>query len=166
MELRSTAYRPGGAIPARHACDGENLSPDFTWSDVPSQTKSLALVLHDPDAPKAGGFTHWVLYDIAPETRQIDAGVPKQEPVTDFGLQGKNDGGRIGYMGPCPPSGTHHYIARLYALDTEVDLKPGATRRELERVMQGHILDQAALTGTYARSAKTTRGRVRAEVAA
>ena len=166
MELRSTAYRPGGAIPPQHACDGENQSPDFTWFDVPPQTKSLALVLHDPDAPKAGGFTHWVLYDIAPETRQIDAGVPKQDPVTDFGVQGKNDGGRIGYMGPCPPSGMHHYIARLYALDTEVDLKPGATRQELERVMEGHILDQAALMGTYARSVKTTRGRARTEVAA
>jgi Raf kinase inhibitor-like YbhB/YbcL family protein len=161
MELRSTAYRPGGQIPSRYACDGENQSPAFSWNDVPSRAKSLALVLHDPDAPKAGGFTHWVLYGIDPSTRQIEEGAPSPEPATDFGVQGKNDSGSLGYTGPCPPSGTHHYIARLYALDIELDLNPGATRQELEGAIEGHILDQAALTGTYARSAEAARQRPR-----
>lgn len=157
MELRSTAYRPGGAIPLRYSCDGENLSPSFTWSEAPSRTKSLALVLHDPDASRAGGFTHWVLYGIHPSTRLIDEGASRPEPHIDFGVQGKNDGGTFGYIGPCPPSGTHRYTARLYALDVDLELAPGATRQELEGAMQDHILDQAALTGTYSRSGSTAR---------
>lgn len=152
MELRSSAYRPGGAIPSRYACDGENLSPSFTWSNAPSRTQSLALVLHDPDAPRAGGFTHWVVYGIHPATRQIEESASRPEPHTDFGVQGKNDTGSFGYTGPCPPSGTHRYTARIYALDIDLELEPGATKQELESAMEGHILDQAALTGTYAKS--------------
>jgi Raf kinase inhibitor-like YbhB/YbcL family protein len=162
MELRSTAYRPGGAIPSRYACDGENLSPSFTWSNAPSRTQSLALVLHDPDAPRAGGFTHWVVYGIHPATRQIEESASREEPHTDFGVQGKNDAGLLGYTGPCPPSGTHRYTARLYALDIDLDLAPGATRQELENAIEGHILDQAALTGTYAGSADQKRPKVAA----
>lgn len=151
MELRSTEYRPGGAIPSRYACDGENLSPSLKWSNVPSRTQSLALVLHDPDAPRAGGFTHWVVYGIHPATRQIEESAPSLGPHTDFGVQGKNDAGTLGYTGPCPPCGTHRYTARIYALDIELELEPGVTRLELESAMEGHILDQAALTGTYAK---------------
>ncbi len=157
MQLRSTAYRPGGAMPSRYACDGENLSPEFMWSNVPSQTKSLALVLHDPDAPRAGGFTHWVVYGIHPATRQIEEAASRPGPHTDFGVQGRNDSGVIGYMGPCPPSGTHRYTARIYALDIDLELEPGATRFELESAIEGHILDQAALTGTYAKSESADR---------
>lgn len=162
MELRSPAYRPGGAIPSRYACDGENLSPSFTWSNAPSRTQSLALVLHDPDAPRPGGFTHWVLYGIHPATRQIEESVSTREAHTDFGVQGKNDTGSLGYMGPCPPSGTHRYTARIYALDIDLELEPGATRQELERAIEGHILDQAALTGSYAKSADRKTSKVAA----
>lgn len=157
MELRSTAYRPGGAIPSRYACDGENLSPSFTWSNVPSRTKSLALVMRDPDAPCAGGFTHWVVYGIHPATRHIEESAPRSGPHTDFGVQGKNDAGTLGYTGPCPPSGTHRYTARIYALDIDLELEPGATGKELENAIEGHVLDQAALTGTYASSADRER---------
>ena len=162
MELRSTAYRPGGAIPSRYACDGENLSPSFTWSNAPSRTQSLALVLHDPDAPHSGGFTHWILYGIHPATRQIEESESRPEPHTDFGVQGKNDAGSLGYTGPCPPSGTHRYTARIYALDIDLELEPGATRQELENAIEGHILDQAALTGTYAKTADLKRSKVAA----
>jgi Raf kinase inhibitor-like YbhB/YbcL family protein len=162
MELRSSAYRPGGAIPDRYTCDGDNLSPDFRWSGIPPATKSLALVLHDPDAPREDGFTHWVVYDLDPGIHNIDESAPKQVQVTEFGIQGKNDAGTLGYIGPCPTAGKHRYIARLYCLDVELDLRPGATRQELEAAMQGHILDQAALTGTYARKANESSGHPRA----
>lgn len=161
MELRSPAYRPGGVIPDRYTCNGANLSPRFTWSGVPAGTKSLALVLHDPDAPGDGGFTHWIVYDLDPAIQQIDESAPQNAQSTEFGTQGKNDAGRLGYKGPCPPSGKHRYVARLYALDLELDLPPGATRQELEFAMQGHILAQAALTGTYGKSDEESSGEPR-----
>ncbi len=153
MQLKSSAFRAGEAIPARYTCEGEDISPEFSWTDIPAGTKSLALILHDPDAPRAGGFTHWVIYDIDPSLRQIDENTPKEEKSGGIGLQGKNDGGKIGYMGPCPPSGTHRYIARLFALDTELNLEPGAPHHEVESAMEGHILEKAALMGTYAKKA-------------
>jgi Raf kinase inhibitor-like YbhB/YbcL family protein len=153
MQLKSSAFRAGGAIPAQYTCEGEDISPEFSWTDIPAGTKSLALILHDPDAPRAGGFTHWVVYDIDPSLRQIDENTPREEKPTGIGLQGKNDSGKIGYMGPCPPSGTHRYIARLFALDTELNLKPGAAHHEVESAMEGHILEKAALMGTYAKKA-------------
>jgi Raf kinase inhibitor-like YbhB/YbcL family protein len=152
MQLKSSAFRAGGVIPVRHSCEGENISPEFSWTGVPAGTKSLVLVLHDPDAPREGGFTLWVVYDIDPTLRQVDEGTP-QEKFAGFGVQGKNDSGQIGYMGPCPPSGTHRYITRLFALDTELKLKPGASRQEVDSAMQGHILERAALMGTYAKKA-------------
>jgi Raf kinase inhibitor-like YbhB/YbcL family protein len=153
MQLKSSAFRAGGAIPVRYTCEGDNISPEFSWTDVPAGTKSLALILHDPDAPREGGFTHWVIYDIDPILKGIAEDTPKDEKFAGVGLQGKNDSGKIGYMGPCPPSGTHRYIARLYALDTELNLKPGAFHREVTSAMEGHILDKAALMGTYAKKA-------------
>ena len=153
MQLKSSAFRAGGTIPARYTCEGEDISPELSWTDIPAGTKSLALILHDPDAPREGGFTHWVVYDIDPSLRQIDENTPKQDKFTGIGMQGRNDSGKIGYMGPCPPSGTHRYVARLFALDTELNLRPGASHHEVESAMQGHILEKAALMGTYARKA-------------
>jgi hypothetical protein len=153
MQLKSSAFRAGGTIPVRYTCEGDNLSPEFSWTETPAGTKSLVLILHDPDAPREGGFTHWVVYDIDPSLKQIDENTPKQQKFAGLGAQGKNDSGQIGYMGPCPPSGTHRYIARLFALDTELNLKPGATHQEVESAMQEHILDKAALMGTYAKKA-------------
>jgi len=154
MELRSSAYRPGGAVPLRYTCDGEGISPAFTWQGEPPQTKSFVLLLHDPDAPSTGGFTHWLIFDIDPRIHQIDEGSPKEAPFADFGVQGSNDGNSLGYLAPCPPSGTHRYIARLFSLDVQMSLAPGATRQEVEAAMEGHILDQAALMGTYTRKRK------------
>lgn len=154
MELRSSAYRPGGVIPLRYTCDGDNVSPAFNWTDAPPGTKSYVLLLHDPDAPRNGGFTHWVVFDIDPAEHQIDENAPKQAQFAEFGVQGNNDAGKLGYMGPCPPSETHRYIARLFALDTELNLQPGASREQVENAMQGHVIDQVALMGTYARNAQ------------
>jgi Raf kinase inhibitor-like YbhB/YbcL family protein len=153
MHLKSMAYRPGGLIPTRYTCEGEDVSPEFSWTEAPPQTKSFVFFLHDPDAPREGGFTHWVVYAIDPDVNQIEEEVPKQEKVAGVGFQGKNDGGKIGYMGPCPPSGSHRYFARLFALDVELNLKPGASHQEVEAAMQGHVLEQAVLMGTYAKKA-------------
>jgi len=149
MQLRSTAFQTGGAIPTRFTCEGDDISPDLSWRDAPPETKSFVLILHDPDAPRAGGFTHWVVYNIPAGTSHIEENIPQQATVAGLGVQGKNDSGEIGYMGPCPPSGTHRYFARLFAVDRELDLKPGLYHRDVYSEMQGHIVEQAELMGTY-----------------
>ena len=151
MQLRSTAFQTGGAIPTRFTCEGDDISPDLSWRDAPPETKSFVLILHDPDAPRAGGFTHWVVYNIPAGTSHIEENIPQQATVEGLGVQGKNDAGEIGYMGPCPPSGTHRYFARLFAVDRELDLKPGLYHRDVYSEMQGHIVEQAELMGTYAK---------------
>lgn len=151
MRLTSPAFRAGGAIPSKFTCEGKDASPEFSWRDAPAETKTFALILHDPDAPRAGGFTHWVVYNIPAKAGHIVEGTPKQGRVPGVGLQGTNDSGKIGYMGPCPPRGTHRYFARLYALDIELPLAPGVSHKELSSAMEGHILAQAELMGTYAK---------------
>jgi Raf kinase inhibitor-like YbhB/YbcL family protein len=152
FRLTSTAFKAEGGIPQRFTCDGDNISPPLAWSGAPQGTRSFALIMHDPDAPKPGGYTHWVVYNIPSTVTHLEENAPKQERLPDGGIQGENDSGRIGYTGPCPPSGTHRYYFRLYALDREVDLKGGASKSELESAMKGHILAQAELMGKYKRS--------------
>jgi Raf kinase inhibitor-like YbhB/YbcL family protein len=154
MQLTSSDFKPGASIPIRFTCEGDDISPEFSWRDAPPETESFVLTVRDPDAPKAGGFTHWVLYNIPPNLKQIGRNVPKQPTVPGLGLQGKNDGGEIGYMGPCPPSGTHRYFVRLFALDTELKFPPGASQEEVRSAMEKHILDKAELMGTYAKKAE------------
>ena len=149
MQLTSTAFQAGAEIPSNFTCDGEDVSPELSWKDAPKETKSFALIVHDPDAPRTGGFTHWVLYNISPRTGHIEEKVPDREQIAGVGTQGKNDAGKIGYMGPAPPSGVHRYFFRLFALDTAPDLKPGATHKDISAAMKGHILAQAELMGTY-----------------
>jgi len=150
----SADFSPEGAIPSRFTCEGENVSPEFSWKEAPIGTKSFALILHDPDARRLGGFIHWVLYNVPADKGHLDPNVPTQEHVPATGVQGRNDGGDIGYMGPCPPSGTHRYYFRLFALDSEVRLPPGATHDELTQAMEGHVLERAELTGTYRKKAE------------
>src|SRR5438477_11456182 len=121
MQLTSSDFTRGGAIPSRFTCEADNVSPEFSWKDVPAQTRSFALIVHDPDAPRTGGFTHWVLYNIPPETVHIDENVSKEEKVPGLGTHGKNDAGNLGYMGPAPPSGIHRYFFRLFALNAVLD---------------------------------------------
>ncbi len=150
MELKSSAFTAGGMIPKKYTCDGPDVSPSLSWSDVPAGAKSLALIADDPDAPM-GTWVHWVAWNIPPNARGLEEGVPKQDSLPNGMKQGTTDFRSIGYGGPCPPSGTHRYFFKLYALDTSLNLPPGATKKDLEKAMQGHLLQQVELMGKYAR---------------
>jgi Raf kinase inhibitor-like YbhB/YbcL family protein len=143
--LESTAFGHAQSIPSRHTCDGDDLSPSLRWADVPEQTRSLALVVDDPDAP-SGVFTHWVAWGLDPVTGGFGEGEVAPS-------EGRNDFGTVGYRGPCPPPGhgRHRYVFRLYALDRELELEPGAAKTDLERAIEGHVLTTAELVGTYER---------------
>jgi len=154
MQLTSSAFQAGAEIPAHYTGDGKNVSPELSWKDAPAETKSFALIVHDPDAPRPGGFTHWVVYNISPQTGHLEEHVPEGREIAGIGMQGRNDAGKVGYMGPAPPSGVHRYFFRLYALDSFLDLEPGASHKEVTAAMQGHILAQTDLMGTYERKSK------------
>jgi Raf kinase inhibitor-like YbhB/YbcL family protein len=157
MKLVCQEFQEGKPIPRRFTCDGENISPRFCWEGAPEETKAFVLIVHDPDAPKHDGFTHWLLYNIPPSVREVRENVPKaQAQVYGLGVQGKNDEGRIGYTGPCPPSGSHRYFARLYALREELNVEPGATAREVQSAMEGLLIEEAETMGTHARSRAQT----------
>lgn len=147
LKVSSPAFKHGGAIPDEHAADGPNVSPEVTWQGVPSGTRELALVVHDPDAPLTDGFTHWVVYGIPPETK----GIPKGGGSAF--TEGQSDFGSAGYGGPAPPPGhgTHHYYVHLYALDEPLNAGPGLTRKQLLDRMDDHIIEQARVVGTYSR---------------
>jgi Raf kinase inhibitor-like YbhB/YbcL family protein len=151
MNLTSTAFQPEGKIPQQFTCEGQDVSPDVSWSEAPKETKSFVLITHDPDAPRPNGFVHWVLYNIPASTNHIPQNVPKNASVPDLGLQGRNDSGKVGYMGPCPPSGTHRYFFRLYALRSKLELGPSATYKQVIEAMEGKIIEQGELMGTYAK---------------
>ena len=151
MRVASPAFAEGAKIPRRYTCDGEDISPPLSWSGVPEGTKSLALICDDPDAP-GKTWVHWVLFNLPPRTTELPEGVPARETIPGGGAQGVNDFRKIGYGGPCPPSGTHRYVFRLSALDAEVALAPGATRADLDRAMKGRVLAEGSLTGKYSRS--------------
>ena len=154
MRLTSTVIQQGSEIPPHYTSDGKNISPELSWQDAPEKTQSFVLIVHDPDAPRPGGFTHWVLYNIPPSTTHIDENISHDEQVEGLGLQGKNDGGKIGYVGPAPPSGTHRYFFRLFAIDKMLDLASGATHKQVSAAVKGHILAQAELMGTYEKKSK------------
>ena len=144
MKLTSPAFKHNGAMPSEYTCDGEDISPELNIENAPENAKSLALIMDDPDAP-AGTWVHWVVWNIPPGTKVISKGT---EPK---GVQGTTSFGRKGYGGPCPPSGTHRYFFKLYALDTTLGLKEGSSKQDLEKAMQGHIIEKTELMGTYKR---------------
>lgn len=151
MTLESTAFEPGGPIPVGNTCDAEDLSPPLSWSQPPDGTRTLALVCDDPDAP-GGTWVHWVLFNLPSRTRHLEASVPPREELDSGARQGRNDFGRVGYGGPCPPRGKpHRYFFRLYALDMELALEAGVTRAAVMKAMHGHVLETAELMGTYQR---------------
>lgn len=150
MELKSSAFQPGEMIPAKYTCDGPDVSPPLSWSDPPAGTRSFALISDDPDAP-VGTWVHWVMWNIPPSARALEENLPKKDSLPNGAKQGTTDFRRIGYGGPCPPSGTHRYFFKLYALDTTLDLPPTTTKKALEKATQGHILAQAELMGKYRR---------------
>lgn len=151
ISLASAAFENGKPIPKRHTCDGEDVSPPLRWSGVPDGAKSLALICDDPDAPM-GTWVHWVLYDIPVSLSGLPENVPKTETALEEAKQGTTDFKRIGYGGPCPPPGKpHRYFFKLYALDAPVGLGPGAKKVELLRSIEGHVLAEGRLMGTYGR---------------
>jgi len=144
MKITSPAFQEGGNIPSKFTCDSGNTSPPLQIADVPSGAKSLVLIADDPDAP-SGLFTHWMAWNISPQTNAIAEGsAPK-------GVHGTNDFGKSGYGGPCPPSGTHRYYFKIFALDRELDLPAGTKRTQLDAAMKGHVVAQGELMGRYSR---------------
>lgn len=150
MKIKSLAFQEGGKIPRKYTCDDKDVSPPLFWEDIPEDTKSLALICDDPDAPM-GAWVHWVIYDLDPAINELPENVPMTEILDNGGIQGRNDFRRIGYGGPCPPGGIHRYYFKLYALNIKLDLGPGLTKSELLRAMEGHILDECQLMGKYSR---------------
>jgi Raf kinase inhibitor-like YbhB/YbcL family protein len=153
MRLFSPAFSEGEPIPPKYTCDGEDMSPALEWAGVPEATKSFALIMDDPDAPR-GLFLHWLIWNIPGTERGMADGVGAADGSASGGLQGQNGFGKLGYGGPCPPGGTHRYFFHLYALDTLLDAPGGSSRERVERAMQGHILGQAELMGRYTRAAR------------
>jgi Raf kinase inhibitor-like YbhB/YbcL family protein len=150
MKLISLAFKEGEAIPRQFTCDGINVSPPLEWSGVPKTAKTIAIIADDPDAPN-GTWVHWVLYNLPADNIGMVENLPSVENMTAGGFQGKTDFGKVGYGGPCPPSGTHRYFFKAYAVDSELPLKAGATKDELLKAMENHIVAQAQLMGTYRR---------------
>lgn len=149
FQLRSPAFSSGEMIPAKYTCDGSDVSPALSWSEPPAGTKSMALIMDDPDAP-GGTWVHWVLFDLPPNTRALPEAVPNRRQLDTGARHGQNSFGRIGYGGPCPPRGsTHRYYFKLYALDQAMKLPEGASKSDLERAIRGHTLAQAELMGRF-----------------
>ena len=150
MELSSTGFTSGGDMPRQYTCEGDDLAPPLSWSGVPDRTRSLALIVDDPDAPDPAApkttWVHWVLFDMSPSATAIPEG---GRPLPDGTREGSNDWHRTGYGGPCPPVGRHRYFFKLYALDSLLPDLRKPTKAELERAMQGHVLAQTQLVGTY-----------------
>jgi len=165
IQLRSPAFADGGMIPQTFTCDGNDRSPPLEWSGVPVKAQSVVLICDDPDAP-LGTWSHWVVFNLAPQVRALNEGIPPEETIAAVvaetpgsadgkptkARQGTNDFGKIGYGGPCPPSGTHRYFFRLYALDIQLELGSSATRSQVLKASEGHILAEGRLMGKYKRS--------------
>jgi Raf kinase inhibitor-like YbhB/YbcL family protein len=143
LSVGSAGFSNGGAIPRQFTCDDADLSPELHWQPAPADTKSIAVVMDDPDAPV--DFTHWLVYNLPPGVRELPQGATRRGAA-----EGVNSFGRIGYGGPCPPRGNpHHYVFRVYALDRMLDLPAGATRRQVDAAMSGHVLAQGQIVGIY-----------------
>ena len=150
LTITSAAFKEGDMIPVKYTGDAENISPPLAWSGIPAQAKSLALVVDDPDAP-AGDWVHWVVYNISATMKEMPEDIGPDERVPGIGIQGKNDFGKTGWGGPMPPSGTHRYFFKLFALDTWLTDKPGLTKKELHAAIKDHIIAQGELMGRYKR---------------
>jgi Raf kinase inhibitor-like YbhB/YbcL family protein len=149
--ISSPSFANGGNIPKKFTCDGEDVSPELHWTSPPAGTQAFALIADDPDAP-VGTWTHWVLFDLPAQNTSLPESVSKIDDLPSGARQGRNDFRRIGYGGPCPPPGKpHRYFFKLYALGKKLDLKPGASKRDVEQAMQGVILGRAEVMGKYQR---------------
>jgi Raf kinase inhibitor-like YbhB/YbcL family protein len=151
LSLSSSVFQDGDSIPTKYTCDGQDVSPPLAWREPPAGTQSFVLIMDDPDAP-GGVFTHWLVFKLPADSRELAEAVPPQNELANGALQGKNDFGKIGYSGPCPPSGaTHHYRFTIYALDQPLDLMAGVSRKQVLDAITGHILAWGQLIGMYQR---------------
>ncbi len=151
MEIKSTAFKNNEYIPARYTCDGQDISPEIKWGGIPENTRSIALIMDDPNAP-GKTFCHWIIFNIPPEKDGLPEAIPVTTELPDDTRQGINDFGRFGYGGPCPPPGKpHHYNFRLYALDSKIELPTGTNQDKVLDAIKGHIFAQAQLIGIYKR---------------
>lgn len=148
MKLSSSAFQSGEMIPSKYTCMGDDVSPPLAWSDIPPKTQSLALIADDPDAPM-GTWVHWVVWNIPPSLTSLEENLPKKDALPNGIKQGMTDFKRVGYGGPCPPSGIHRYFFKLYALDTQLNLPTMTHKKDLEKAMEGHILARTELMGKY-----------------
>jgi Raf kinase inhibitor-like YbhB/YbcL family protein len=148
IALTSTAISDGQLIPIEYTCDGHNTTPPLAWGEPPAGTQSFALTFDDPDAP-SGTFVHWIIFNIPAGSRGLPQGLPNDKELPDGSLQGRNGTGDAGYIGPCPPSGTHRYFFRLYALDTKLNLAYDTVKQDLLDAMQGHVLGHGELMATF-----------------
>lgn len=151
LEISSASFPVGGTIPKKYTCDGQDLSPALTWSGAPENTKAFALIADDPDAP-VGTWTHWLVWNIPASTHELPENASKSRAITEAARQGTNDFKKPGYNGPCPPPGKpHRYFFKLFALDGNLDLKSGATRKEVDAALKGHVLARTEVMGRYGR---------------
>ncbi len=151
LQLTSAAFQQGAAIPRKHTCDADDVSPQLRWTNPPSGTKAFALIADDPDAP-GGTWVHWLIYDLPGEAKDLPEGTAKTEILSNGAKHGVNDFRKVGYGGPCPPPGAaHRYYFKLYALDAPTNLKPRATKQQLLDAMKGHVLGEGELMGRYKR---------------
>jgi Raf kinase inhibitor-like YbhB/YbcL family protein len=152
LKVSSSAFEQGGSIPSLYTCEGKDISPPIAWSGLPSNTKSVAMIVDDPDAPDPAKpqrvYAHWIVYNLPPQTTALAENASKRG-MPDGAVQGKNDWGKTEYGGPCPPIGRHRYFFKLYALDTTLTGLAKATKADLEKAMKGHIVDSGELMGTY-----------------
>ncbi len=150
MEVLSSAFDDGAMIPEKYTCDNIDISPPLKWSSVPDGTKTFAIICDDPDAPM-GTWVHWVIYNLPANINELSEDVPPSEILPNRAKQGRNDFGKIGYGGPCPPGGTHRYYFKIYALSEELKVEAGITKSELLKAMEGYIVSEGQLMGRYKR---------------
>jgi Raf kinase inhibitor-like YbhB/YbcL family protein len=153
MTVTSDAFKEGQMIPSDYTCDGRDQSPLLRWSGAPAGTQSFAIIADDPDAP-GGDWVHWLVYDLPPTIDMMPQGVPAVDKLANAEKHGSNDFGKLGYGGPCPPSGVHRYVFKVYALDRMLGLEAGLKKKELLKAMDGHILGMGQLVGKYGRRGK------------
>lgn len=152
LTLTSPAFKNGANIPAKYTCDGAQVSPPLAWTGVPAGTQALALVVDDPDSP-SGVYTHWVVFAIPPTVDSLPENASKAG-MPAGAMQGRNSSGRVGWLGPCPPNGAHHYVFHLYAINVAPQLKQGAERSDVDNADRGHVIAETTLTGLYSRQGK------------
>jgi Raf kinase inhibitor-like YbhB/YbcL family protein len=150
FKVTSAAFKEGELVPKKYTCDGENISPPIEWTGTPATAKCLALICDDPDAPR-GTWVHWVIFNIPTDTKGLSENIPRKSTLGNGAWQGMNDSHELGYDGPCPPGGTHRYYFKTYALDKVLTLESGATKAQLLKAMEGHILGEGQLMGRYKR---------------